>query len=93
MNLSRRVILIAVLVVASAVSLGLAGTAKANIVGQLKKECNAVGGKWTEGVGADGKGFGRCETQTCTKKVVLVGAIVITFPICKTSTVEVKWSL
>ena len=92
MNLSRRVILIAVLVVASAVSLGLAATAQANIVRDLNSDCQAKGGTWTEGV-EGGKGFARCDVRTCKMKMVLIGAILIYYPNCATTTTEIRWSL
>jgi len=91
MKLSRRVILIAVLVVAAAVSLGFAATANANVVRDLKADCKAKGGTWTEGE-VDGMGFARCEVRTCTMKPTWIGKVLIVYPKCTTATTEIRWS-
>jgi hypothetical protein len=97
MNLSRRFIVIAVLVVASAVSLGFAGMAQAggNISG-AKADCLADGGTFEHHVESDTPTsrvtVGTCTKRECTQKIIQVGLITIIFPSCQTITFETRWT-
>ena len=70
-NLPRRLILIAVLVVASAVSLGFAGMAQAWTAQTAEEECKGLGGSFETHIDTTSHEIvGTCTTSICTMKPV-----------------------
>ena len=90
MNLSRRFIVMAVLVVGCAVSLGFAGMAQAygTVEAAARKECQDAGGDFSMERGVDlGNGHwgdrGTCTIRTCTVKLTKLGPLTIPIVSCK----------
>jgi hypothetical protein len=88
MNLSRRFIVLAALVIVSAVSLGLAGTAKAYGLKAAEEECASLGGTFETHFDSESHAFiGWCTTLECSIKVIQLPRLTILYPSCKTRTV------
>jgi hypothetical protein len=87
MNLSPRFIVIAVLVVASALSLGLAGRAQAYSLKEAQAECTSIGGSFETHFDSTSHQFiGTCTTLFCSIKPLQIGRITILYPSCTTRT-------